>query len=150
MWIDRVTSSTLINALELSARFSEERHRVLAENVANIDTPDYASKRLDQAAFDQSLREALQQHDAGEGGAARTEALSLRGNAQFRTTADGAIEVSPAIEPADNVLFHDGTNAGVERLMTDVAGNKLRYEMLTNLLRNEFEGLQAVIRGRVS
>ncbi|MCG3126152.1 MAG: hypothetical protein CHACPFDD_00982 [Phycisphaerae bacterium] len=150
MWIDRVTSSSLISALELSARFSEERHRVLADNVANIDTPDYATKRLDPAAFEASLREALERQDSAEAAGDGRDGLELRGNAQFRTTDDGAIEVAPAVEPAGNVLFHDGTNAGVERLMTDVAGNKLRYEMLTSLLRNEFDGLQSAIRGRVS
>ena len=145
MWIDRVTASPIRQALELTAQFAEQRQKVLAENLANIDTPNYHSQRLDPAAFQASLRQALEQADCG--GQRR---LTLRDNAQFSTDPDGQIEVRPAREPAANALFHDGTNARLEELLGDVAKNSLAYEAATTLLKSQYGLLLMAIRGRVT
>ena len=143
MWIERLTASRTTHAIELAAQFAEQRQRVLAENLANIDIPDYHTQRLDPEAFQTSLQSAL---DRAKGDDQRR--LELRGNAQFSTGDDGRVEVSPKVEPASNVLFHDGTNAGLERLMTDVSENSLSYDMAVNLLRGRFDGLLRAIRGK--
>jgi flagellar basal-body rod protein FlgB len=145
MWIDHVTASPTRDALELAAQFAEQRQKVLAENLANIDTPNYHTQRLDPAAFQASLRQALEQaHRAGQ------ERLTLRDNAQFSTGSEGQIEVHPAREPAPNVLFHDGTNARLEELLGDVAKNSLDYEVATSLLKLQYGLLLEAIRGRVT
>src|ERR1051326_4281604 len=111
-------------AVELAAQFAEQRQRVLAENIANLETPDYHAKRLDAEPFQQSLDEALKRANGASDGAA----LELRGNAQFSAGASGEVEVRPAEEPAENVLFHDGTNASLENLMSEAAKNSAAYE----------------------
>ena len=143
MWIERLISSRCTDALELAARFAEQRHNVLAENVANIETPDYATKRLDREAFQRTLADALQR--AKESGENR---LELRGEAQVSTTADGQMVTKPVTEPAQNILFHDGRNASLESLMTDVQKNSLDYQLATTLLSKRFAGLLAAIKGR--
>jgi len=145
MWIDRLTNSPTTHAIELTARFAEERHKILAENAANIDTPDYHSKRLDPGAFERSLGEALER--AKSGGEKR---LELRGDAQFSTGADGGVQVAPTIEPAPNILFHDGRDAHLEKLMTAVQQNALSYNLATTLLEKRFNGLLTAIRGRTA
>ena len=144
MWIDRLTASPTTHALQLSAQFAEQRQKVLAENLANIDTPDHPTRRLDATAFQAALHEALEGSDRP--GAQR---LELRGHAQVSTGPDGKLAVRPADEPASNVLFHDGTNARLERLLADVSENALSYEMTMNLLRGRYQGLLRAIRGRV-
>jgi len=144
MWIERLTDSPVTHAIELTARFTEQRHKVLAENVANIGTPDYHTKRLDRDAFQVTLRDALEQaKSSGQKG------LDLRGNAQVSTTPGGGLEVKPVTEPADNILFHDGRNASLETLMTDVQKNALDYRLATRMLSKRFDGLLSAIRGRV-
>lgn len=145
MWIDKLTSSATTHALELAARFAEARHSVLAENLANIDTPDYAARRLDVGSFQDALDSAL--HSAKD---ERRRTLNLRDNRQFRSTADGGVEVRPDVEPAQNVLLHDGTNVRVEQLMSDINANALSYEAASTLLRGRYEGLLRAIRGRVT
>lgn len=145
MWLDRLLTNRTTHALELAARFAEHRQQILAENVANIDTPDYHSRRLDPEAFQSSLREALDR--SSQAGSKR---LDLRGNAQFTTLPNGQPQVRAVKEPAPNVLFHDGTNARVDELMSDVSKNSLYYQMASNLLRGRFDGLMAAIRGRTS
>lgn len=143
MWIDRLTASRTTHALELAAQFAEQRQKVLAENLANIDTPDYQTKRLDPKAFQSSLRKALAR--ARQDGQRR---LKLRGNAQFATETDGPPSVRPATEPAPNVLFHDGTNARLEQTLTEISRNAMSYELSTSLLRGKFQSLLRAIRGR--
>jgi len=145
MWIDRLTANRTAAATELAARFAEQRHLVLAENVANVDTPDFQPRELDPAAFERSLTDALQQ--ARESGSTR---LDLRGNAQFVTQADGRLHVRPVVAPAQNVLFHDGTNTRLEQLMTDVSKNELYYDLATTLLRRHYDNLLTAIRGRLT
>ncbi len=145
MWLDRLISSPTSNAAELSARFAEARHQVLSENVANVDTPGYQTRQLDPATFEKALRDAVDQ-----AGQSHSNALKLRGTAQMRVTPGGQPEFLPTVEPAQNVLFHDGTNARLEKLMSDVNANALSYELATNVLRGRFEGLMRAIRGRVS
>ena len=151
MWIDRIVTSTVTRGIELSARFIESRHRVLAENIANIDTPGYARKRLDPEAFQASLKEAMDRVDAlspSQRGTGRA-LLDLRRNAQFATNFQGDIEVKPEIEPAENILFHDGTNARLEILMSEVADNALSHQFIMNQLRGRYDGVLKAIRGRI-
>lgn len=145
MWIDRILASPTTRAVVLSASYAEQRHRVLAENVANIDTPDYHTKNLDPGAFQESLRTALERAEGANG--AR---LELRGDAQVATSPGGTLEVHPVHEPAPNILFHDGTNARLEKLLTDVGDNALFYELSMNLLRGRYQTMLSAIRGRVS
>ncbi|MBL8879932.1 MAG: hypothetical protein JNG88_12500 [Phycisphaerales bacterium] len=131
------------HALELTARFAEARQQVLAENVANIDTPDYHSRTLDAGVFRDALRAALDENDG-------SDLLSLRGGAQVRTDAAGRLQVDPTVESAPNVLFHDGTNARMESLMSQAAENGLLYNLTTSLLRSKFDSLTNAIRGRIA
>jgi flagellar basal-body rod protein FlgB len=145
MWIDRLTSSRTTHAAELAARFAEARHQVLAENAANLDTPDYHTRTLDPQAFSESLHQALQR--AEKSGQNR---LELRGNAQFATGPDGRLRVRPTTAPAPNVLFHDGTNARLETLAADLNQNALLYELSTTFLRYEYRILLNAIRGKLT
>ncbi|MCC9657500.1 flagellar basal body rod protein FlgB [Rhodopirellula halodulae] len=51
--------STTIGALEQTLAFTERRHELLAGNIANISTPDYRSRDLDQNAFQTALAESI-------------------------------------------------------------------------------------------
>ena len=145
MWIDRLSASRTTQALQLAAQFAEQRQRVLAENLANIDTPGYHTQRLDPEAFQTSLSKAL---DTAE--AHHTAQLDLRDNAQFSTGPDGRVQARPTQTPAPNVLFHDGTNARLEQTVSDAAANSLSYDLATNLLRSKLDALMQAIRGRTS
>jgi flagellar basal-body rod protein FlgB len=132
-----------IAALEKLMAYSEARQHMLAENVANIDNPHYRTKHLDTKAFQRSLREALDQQKAS--GASTFE---LPAGEDFRADSDGHLKVTPAERPADNVLFHDNTNASVEKQMAMMAENGMMHQTATELLRGRFEDLLKAIRGR--
>jgi len=131
--------------LEKMAAFTEARHRVLVENIANIDTPGYRAKHLDAKAFQRALREALERR-----GPDRAGPLRIRGTRQFGVDSHGRLWTRPSQEPLENVLFHDGTAVRVEKQMAQLAENLLMHQAATELLRERFSELLNAIRGRTA
>ncbi|HSW46299.1 MAG TPA: hypothetical protein VLM89_12085 [Phycisphaerae bacterium] len=143
LFADVVNKGT-IPALEKLVAYTEFRQRVLAENVANIDNPHYRTKHLDAAAFQQALRTAFDRQKSGQ-----TRGFEMPAGEDFRVGSDGRLEVTPTERPAENLLFHDGTNASVERQMALMAENAMMHQTARELLRSRFEGLLKAIRGRL-
>jgi flagellar basal-body rod protein FlgB len=132
-----------VPALEKMLAFTEARHRVLTENVANVDTPGYVTRELDPAAFQQALRRAVTSSRQAGG------ELRIEGSDQFHEDASGHLVVTPTTQPAENVLFHDGTNGRIERQMAMLAENAMMHQTITELLRGRFEQMTSAIRGTV-
>jgi flagellar basal-body rod protein FlgB len=129
-------------ALEATMAFSEAKLSVLAENVANVQTPGFRAKQLDAKAFQRALREAVEDR----GGDYR-KPLIVNNRGEVRTDALGRLRFRPTQQPAGNVLFHDGTNASLEKQMADLAETGMAYEMSASFLRARFDGLRKAIRG---
>lgn len=122
--------------------FNESRLRMISENVANIQTPGYRAKQLDAAAFQRSLREAL---DARARDPNRP--FTVQSGREVRTDAQGYLRVTPSQKPVENILFHDGTNLSIEREMADLAETGMTHDLFTALLNGRFNGLKKAIRG---
>jgi flagellar basal-body rod protein FlgB len=125
--------------------FTQARHQILTENVANADTPGYKARQVDAAAFQRSLREALTRQDR-----TRSPDLELKTGKQFRLDRDGRLAVTPTESPPENILFHDGTNIRIERQMAHLAENAMMHQATTEMLRGKFEGLMKAITGRAT
>ncbi len=143
MILDNLTNRGATPALVATLSFAETRHRLIAENVANWHVPGYKAKQLDTDGFQSALRKALD-----EKGSDFKRTLDVR-NDQVQTTANGNLNIKPSDMPSENILFHDGTNASIEQLMTDLADTAMVYEASNTILRGYFEGLRKAIRGTV-
>ncbi len=143
MLLSDLTSGTSIGMLEKTLAFTEARNKMLAENLANATTPGYRTKQLDVASFQAALREAADRHE-GDGGR-----LSLKSTGQFRQDSAGRLEVRPGFEPVESLLFHDGTNARIERQMAALAENTMMHQASAEMLRGHFDGIRKAIRGRI-
>lgn len=144
MWMDSLINSGTLPVLEKVAAFTEGRHRVLAENIANIDTPGYRTKQLDPKLFQAELARAVENHRGRTG-----SSLGLRSTKQFHTDDQGRLNVTPTLRPSQNILFHDGTNASVEHQMTALAENTIMHQVVVELMQQRFNGLRGAISGRV-
>jgi flagellar basal-body rod protein FlgB len=143
MFFSNLIDRGAIPALVSTAVFTQERHRMIAENIANIGVPGYKTKRLDVAAFQRALGQAL---DAR--GSDPSKPFVISGSRQVRTNERGELEVTPSERPPENILFHDGTNLSMERQMADLAQNGMMHEVTNALLRDRFDALRKAIRGR--
>ncbi|MFQ5429114.1 MAG: flagellar basal body rod protein FlgB [Phycisphaerae bacterium] len=142
MFLSDVTSGGAFPLLEKTLAFSEARNRMLATNIANITTPGYRTKQLSVTAFQEALRGAAARQ-AERGGKFEMDATD-----EFRLDDSGFLRVTPSEAPADNLLFHDGTNARVERLMADLAENTMTHQVSAELLKGYYDGIAKAIRGR--
>lgn len=143
-FITNLTQRGSLPFVEATVAFTEARHAVLAENIANIDTPGYRTRQLDPAAFQKELRRAASARPAC------ADPLKLRGTDQMNVDRCGRMTLSPELEPAENLTFQDGTNARIERQMAMLAENALAHQTSVELMRSQYAGLIGAIRGRVT
>ncbi len=144
MFLSEITNRGNIPVLEKLMAFAEARQKLLAENIANIDTPGYKVKLLDPRVFQTALGRAIDERDGDP-----KKPLEIGETEQFHLDELGHLVVTPVEEPAQNILFHDRTNARIEVLMTQVAENVMTYNLASQLLKNNFDGLKTAIRGQI-
>src|SRR5687767_5758622 len=104
MFIERLLNQGNAPLLEHMLKFTAARHRLIAENVVNVNTPNYRQKDLSLDKFQAMLAERV--HEKNE---------SAPGSVGFS-------DIQAEIErPTNGILFHDGGNRSMEQLVTDQA-----------------------------
>lgn len=98
------------------------RHRVIAQNVANVNTPGY--RRL-EVAFEDEMAKAL---------------ASPTGAAEAR--------VQPRIVVGDGPERVDGNTVDIDREMNDLARNALLFQAAAQILTSRIGSLRTAIAGR--
>jgi flagellar basal-body rod protein FlgB len=106
------------------------RYKLIASNLANLDTPGYRTRDLD---FRAELRRASMQAEAGEWGT-----LSY---ASYADGPYGAIS-----RPVRGLLERpDGNNVSVERESLLLAEAQMKFNLGVQLLKDEFHGISQAI-----
>jgi flagellar basal-body rod protein FlgB len=144
MFLSTITNRGATPGLIKTMAFTQERLRMISENVANIHTPGYKAKQLDVGGFQQALGRAFAEHKKDY-----RKRFVVESGDQVRTDELGFLKVKPSDRPTDNILFHDGTDLSIERQMADLAETGMAHEMAATLLRGNFDGLRRAIRGRM-
>jgi len=142
MFFESLLNRGATPALVATMSYAQSRHKMIAENVANLSTPGYKARQLDSRAFQCALGEALDRRVRDP-----HKPFAIKGR-EFHTDAIGSLKVNPSLRPPDNVLFHDGTNLSLEREMADLAENTMTHEVAATLLKGRIDGLRKAIRGR--
>jgi flagellar basal-body rod protein FlgB len=132
MFIERLLNQGNAPLLEQVLKFSAARHKLIAENVVNISTPNYRQKDLSVDKF-----QAMLQQRAAE------KTSSAPGSVGF---SDIGAQV---YEPNDSILFHDGNNRSMEQLVSDQAKNAMMHNLVVELLRKQFSSLESALKERV-
>ena len=113
----------LFNAVDIAHRsmdYHMRRHNVLASNVANLDTPGFRPMEL--------VRDTREVSGAAQ--LTRTSAAHLR-----PVMLDGSVEGTAqerVVQPGG-----DGNAVSLEREMSKVAANDLRYETVGRIVRHQ-------------
>src|SRR5512133_2686828 len=106
MFIERLLNQGSAPVLESMLRFTAQRHRLIAENVVNLDTPNYRQKDLSLVKFTAMLRQRVDDRSSAPPGSVGFE------------------DIRSEIEaPTAGILSHDGNNRSMEQLMSDQARN---------------------------
>jgi len=144
MFNELFNNDRTIPVLDSMMSFTQARHKMLTENIANIDTPGYRTQNLDAKAFQQQLAKAVAQQQED-----RSAELSFESTTQIQPIGGGQLRFTPTREPAENVLFHDKTNARIERQMAMLAENTMMHQATTELLVGRYQSMLKAIRGQI-
>jgi flagellar basal-body rod protein FlgB len=131
-FLQRILGSGSEPILEQVLRFTAARHRLIAENIANVDTPGYVQKDLSEKKFQQALADRLRERGRRIDGASLQEDLPL----ELESSRHG-------------ILFPDGNNRSMEQLASDLAKNALLHNVAAELLRKQFLQLDMALKERV-
>ena len=148
MAVKGLTNAGAAPALEAVMRFAAARQKLLAHNIANIDTPDYRVRDVPVQEFREQLSAAIERRRRGKGNAGGAAGdLEFRRGGSIVPGPGGTFALKPK-EVSSGVLRHDRGNADVERLMQDLVENATAFRTAAELLRAHTDRLQRAISER--
>lgn len=109
--------------LEKMLDVSSVKHKVIANNIANVNTPGY--KKMDVSFADQ-LEKALNESSVN-----KFDALQPK------------IVISK--EDTSETVRNDGNNVDMDKEVSSLVKNTLSYNIYTQLLSKKFEGIKSAI-----
>jgi len=135
MFIERLVNQTNAPLAERVLHFASRRHALIAENVANVDTPGWRQKDLSAAKFFSMLRERAAAKRAAGGGPGVVGFSDIDAEQEH---------------PTRGILFHDGNNRSMEQLVSEQAKNGLLYTMAIEILRKQFGSMELALKERIA
>lgn len=133
-----ITDIPILSMLRTKLSWHQERQKLLAENVANSDTPNYRGRDLSPPKFQDPTRIAAQ--PVSMVALARTESGHIGGAglgaSSFQLEAKGSHSVSPT-----------GNSVNLEDEMMKVAANQMDYQAATAIYSRSL-GLIKVALGK--
>jgi flagellar basal-body rod protein FlgB len=129
MVLDRLLNQGPMPLLEQELQFTDARQKVIADNIANVDTPGYQQKDLSVETFQSMLQEKVEQQQTAAPGSVRFDDIQ-----------------SEVENPTAGILEHDGNNRSMEQMMTDNAKNALMHNLVVELLRQQYQTLNEALK----
>lgn len=130
--------------LEAAIKFAAQRQKMIAHNIANIETPGFLQVDVSISGFRKLLSEAVDRRREAGGDSAP---FVLGESSEVRQSASGDLILNPST-PSGGILAHDRNNRDLERLMQAQAENAGSFRVATDLLRTRFDLLKSAISQR--
>jgi flagellar basal-body rod protein FlgB len=137
-----MTGSSGLSVLERMLQFGGERQRLIAHNIANISTPGFRPVDVSVEDFQAQLAEAVDRRRAS-------------GEAELPLSDTREVEAEPdrlilrPVPIGENILFHDGNDRSLERLMQDLSENLAAYRFAAEMMRTRLGLINTAIRERL-
>jgi flagellar basal-body rod protein FlgB len=136
--INQLFNATTIPVLEQVVNFAQQRHSVLAGNLANLDTPGYEVRDLSPQAFESRLKKAIEHRNAGQ---------ASRSWGDVSQAVNNPIgQISGELE---TFLYHDESTGNLETQIAAVSKNQLQHNLALSIMTSQFRLLQTAISERV-
>ena len=121
-----------INVLNKAADASWTKNEIIANNIANVDTPDYKRKDLN---FESMLSEAL------------SDATLKTKNMDKKVGSLNLSSLNPQIYTEYSTLSYryDGNNVDIDTENAYLADNQIKYYTLLDSMNHEFNRLKMVL-----
>ncbi|MGK0267265.1 MAG: flagellar basal-body rod protein FlgB [Maricaulis sp.] len=126
----------VLGLLTQSMNFHNQRQRVIAENVANANTPGYVAQDLDESEFQRNLQQQMQ---------ARSAPRSERGGPGLPSLTSPMRDWQSKDSP-DSETTVNGNSVVLEEQMTRANENRMQYESALSLYQKTLGMLRTAIR----
>lgn len=140
--------SSSIPLLEQVVNFTEERHGVLAGNIANLDTPGYHTRDLSPELFHEQLKQAVEaQHAPARSydGYGNYDTYPGSTNNQTDQKLDAFQHVKDSMK---SILRHDNDDVSMEHQINEMMKNQSEHNLAINIMAAQFRLLRAAITER--
>lgn len=120
--------SNTINSLERAISQSTAKQKVISNNIANVDTPNYKAQEV---RFNHALSNEMQKLQA------------VKTN-EKHVDFGGANSSGYRIVSKNNTNYqHNGNNVDIDQEMTEMAKNQIQYNALVERLSGKFNSCKA-------
>ena len=125
--------SGTISTLDKALNYSTTKQKVISQNIANVDTPNYKAKNASfKTAFNEALSDSL---------------VANRTNARHFVF-NKSNHLSSTIITRNQVSYNEsGNSVDIDQEMAELAKNQIYYNALSERISGKFSSLQNVIRG---
>ncbi len=124
--------SNTIHSLEKALDYSALRQKVISNNIANVDTPNYKAQ-------DVSFKNLLSNEMNSQLTANRTNEKHF----EFTNSKNGLLITTKH----DTAYNHNGNNVDIDKEMASLAENQIYYNAITQRISGKFNTLQSVVKG---
>ncbi len=138
--IASLISSPTTTMLEQTLNFTEQRHNVLLEDIANASTPGFVQRDVSVDKFQKSLRDAVARRRSSFNNAYSPESNDA---VEFEPGGSG-VQVKPQ-ETVNSVAFHDRGVRSMEYLMGQMADNATAHNTVAQLLKTRYDWINRAI-----
>jgi len=135
----------VLGLLRQSMSFHADRQQVIAENVANANTPGYTPRDLDESDFHAALRSQMSIGAAGSRGPIGL-ATTNAGHIPASNSGAGASALWEPIDSPDSETTVNGNSVVIEEQMVRAQENRMRYESALTLYQKSLGLLRTAIR----
>jgi flagellar basal-body rod protein FlgB len=136
--IENILFTRNMGLLEKGLDAASLRNTVIANNLANVDTPGY--KRSD-VVFEDELKKAISGQGRITGFVTDEKHIPIGGAAKT------IIEPKVVLQN-DTTMRNDGNNVDIDREMAAMAKNSIMYQVLAQEINGEFQKMKTAIAGR--
>lgn len=144
--ISDLSNSGAMPVLQEVYSFAGARQRLLAHNIANLQTPGFRSLDVSVRKFREDLAKAVAERRSSTGG--QHGELALRDSDEIQRGPGGFMRLSPSTGSGAPALS-SGNDSDVERLMQGLAENTMAFRLASDLIRRENQLLHTAISQRV-
>ncbi len=138
-----------INLLEKGLDATWLKNDVIANNIANADTPEFKSSRVE---FESVFRDVIESTSGTSASAAPTRTSAFVDNTVQRTSSTRLSDLtdSDSLSPnvkvnRDTAIRMDGNNVDVDAEMSELAKNSILYDTLSYAASRELGRLKMII-----
>ena len=129
--------------LNAAASFAAQRHKLIINNLANIDTPFYTAQDLPVEEFNKMLGDAIRKRETGN-----PHLFELRPTQMIGLSKTGMPRPIPVTSDTIGQLRHDVGTVDVDMESAKLAQNAMRHNGLLQLVAHQYGLIEDAIVGR--